>query len=226
MFRRWCGIVLLASLVISKALEAAQLHQDASPRINLLVCDKVGLASDTLRKAKIGLQRIFMNAGVDLTWVHSEGNRAPMTFLPRSWEGCEAPSVVSDFFAVISNGSPAGLPRETMGFSTPGASPPYRLYVLYDRVNTVVSRIGGSDTGTLLAHVLAHELGHVLLRSKDHSPGGIMSGQWLYPQLVEASQGALRFDPAHSHRIRAQLRSNAQAQATTTVATSMLDSAH
>ena len=49
--------------------------------------------------------------------------------------------------------------------------------------------------------VLAHELGHLLLGTGQHSASGIMQGNWRGKQIVLAAQGLLRFGPGERVRI-------------------------
>ncbi len=50
----------------------------------------------------------------------------------------------------------------------------------------------------LLGHVLAHEIGHLLLRSNSHSVSGIMSARWTGEELRRLSEGAMFFTPLES----------------------------
>jgi hypothetical protein len=228
MFRRRCGISLLGLLVTGiPTVAKGQSTPEPKPRITLGVCDKVGLDVITINKAQSRLQEIFKHAGVDVTWTLSQGDRAAaMKFDRTSWEGCEAPSVVSEFFVIISNGKPSGWPREAMGFSAPPKAAPHRLYVLNEAVNSVISRVGDSNKGSVLAHVIAHELGHLLISREHHSPSGIMSTRWQYGRMVEIVQGTLRFASADAHEIRTRLQHGETAGTSTAAKAIMLESGH
>jgi hypothetical protein len=80
----------------------------------------------------------------------------------------------------------------------------YFAYVFYDRIQELAQRrrLGHA----LLADVMAHEIGHLLLGSTSHSPSGIMCGHWNYEQLRNVSEGALAFVPAQSRIMRDRLR--------------------
>jgi hypothetical protein len=49
--------------------------------------------------------------------------------------------------------------------------------VYSDRINVVASRTG-VDAGTLLGRAVAHEIGHLLLGTAQHSAGGLMRALW------------------------------------------------
>ena len=201
------GIASLSGLLSSVlALQAAQRTQETHERLTVVVCDKVGITPETLRIAKTHTEQVFANAGIDLIWIQTTGDRRRMTFSPTSLEGCELPAVAGDFWAVISNDVPDDWPAEGLGFSTTPRLPPHRLYVFYERVTKALSTAPNRDPAVLLGHVVAHELGHLLLASPNHTVSGMMSTGWNYRHIVEATQGVLRFHPDEAKRIQTALQ--------------------
>jgi hypothetical protein len=79
----------------------------------------------------------------------------------------------------------------------------YFAYVFYDRVQELAERQRLGQA--LLADVMAHEIGHLLLGSNSHSLSGIMSAHWNYDQLRNISEGAMWFIPAQSRMMRDRL---------------------
>ena len=61
----------------------------------------------------------------------------------------------------------------------------------------------------ILGHVVAHELGHLLLGKNAHSPAGIMQARWRYQELRFSRQAAMLFLPREAKRIRANVRARA-----------------
>ena len=55
--------------------------------------------------------------------------------------------------------------------------------------------------GVGLGHVIAHELGHLLLGTGQHSAGGVMQGNWRGKQIVLATQRLLQLGPGERVRI-------------------------
>jgi len=208
------------------AVDASQFQESMRPSITVIACDKAGLPSGTLQDAIIHTRQVFADAGIDLVWVTTPGDRGTTRFSPTSMEGCTLPSVEGDFLAVITNDQPHDWPSEGLGFSTPGTSPLQRVYIFYERVRRVVGfESRDSVAGMVLGHVIAHELGHLLLKQTGHTPTGIMSTRWGYRNILEAAQGVLRFDPGQAQLIRAGLQGRLPQDARRPVEASVLRSA-
>ena len=69
-----------------------------------------------------------------------------------------------------------------------------------------IARIQEVDLGLLLGHLMAHEVGHLLLGNRNHSAGGIMHDPWTKTELDYLRQGALKFHPGDAEQIRKHLR--------------------
>lgn len=65
---------------------------------------------------------------------------------------------------------------EALAFVKPFSDGPGVVTILYDRVRHVAGR--QSREKSVLAYVLAHELGHVLQRSTQHARTGVMKAYW------------------------------------------------
>jgi hypothetical protein len=61
------------------------------------------------------------------------------------------------------------------------------------------------DSGVVLGHAIAHEVGHLLLPRGTHGPSGLMRATWRMDDMRDAGQGHLRFSPAEAAIIRARL---------------------
>jgi len=61
----------------------------------------------------------------------------------------------------------------------------------------------------LLAHVLVHEIAHILQKTDQHSNSGVMKAVWTHQDRVQMRTGALPFTPGDVELIRLGLASRA-----------------
>src|SRR4029077_20081983 len=73
--------------------------------------------------------------------------------------------------------------------------------ILYDRVQDL-AEFKRIDIAPILGIAMAHEIGHLLLRSREHSFQGIMRRNWPSSDLQSASQARLRFTAEQSQQMR------------------------
>ncbi len=79
--------------------------------------------------------------------------------------------------------------------------------VFVHRVREEQARIPGGiaiSTGQLLGHIMAHEVGHLLLGKGSHSRSGLMHIPWQEKELLRAARGQLIFTRKQAGRIHAQ----------------------
>jgi hypothetical protein len=90
-----------------------------------------------------------------------------------------------------------------------GVAEPYdrggvEAILYYQHIDTFASS-GSASRSLVLAHALAHEVGHLLLWSNSHSPGGIMKASWNRSDLMAIEQGKLAFSFEEAQRMKANL---------------------
>ena len=170
--RHGVAIAVLACSLFGAALVAERQHpylSAASVCIDLSVKDHMsGPAFTTLRSEATD---IWLRHGVELTWAYASPARCD-TVVP----------VVFDEDKVRQLSGPR---RDALGL-TEFAGRSRRVYVSAQRAFAMVGQIRGRSSqqetigerdyrlGTLLGRALAHELGHVLLDTMEHSASGLM----------------------------------------------------
>jgi hypothetical protein len=60
--------------------------------------------------------------------------------------------------------------------------------------------------GAILGHLVAHELGHLLLGAGSHSSHGIMQVPWHLKELDIIAQGLMVFRPQEAEGMRTNIR--------------------
>ena len=105
--------------------------------------------------------------------------------------------------ASVVKGTPATFAPGALGYSLPLAGQGAHATIFYERVEKLsLSLQVGPDTGMLLGAAIAHEIGHVLLGSTEHSAEGIMKARWGTPEFRKLACKDLRFASMDATRLR------------------------
>jgi hypothetical protein len=83
------------------------------------------------------------------------------------------------------------------------AVPPDHLAVVYYDYLPRIPGGGDNDTALVLGCVIAHELGHLLLGTHEHSIAGIMQAHWGVKQIQLALMSRLYFLPQEARSMHA-----------------------
>ena len=140
-----------------------------------------------LVRAQTETARIYAAVGVRLVW-----EADPLSLFPRlSMLIVTTPDAWSERVVATALGAaPAG--DQGMG----------RLaYAFQERIQAF-ARHHGTDPAKILACVMAHELGHLLLGRGSHSFTGIMSGEWDRDEILSAEMSVLGFTNGQGKSIR------------------------
>ena len=83
------------------------------------------------------------------------------------------------------------------------------VMVMYNRLFFATERVPEVRV-SLLAHVLAHEIGHLIMRTDEHSPAGIMKAHWSGAECARMAHLPLTFLPEDADVIRRGLITRAR----------------
>jgi hypothetical protein len=102
-----------------------------------------------------------------------------------------------------------------LGEAFPCARAGIRATIFSDRVQLMINR-RPSAAPVILGHVLAHEIGHVLLGTTEHASGGLMRSSWQDSDLERMPRMPLSFERVAirtmNDRLKTRRSTNANAQ--------------
>jgi hypothetical protein len=198
-------------LIVATALLGLATPAIAAPRPSLNValhlCDDDGIQSNLVSRAQVEMARIYEDAGVEIAWTSDVGPDSPAP--ARS-----AYPLLT--LVILCRELTDELTVDTTALGAAVGTRDYRgrvAYVFYDRVARTaetylnVPHEPGTDDMYMvivLAHAMAHEIGHLLLPS-GHSPTGLMQAGWDLRDLRLAVNRQLNFTNEQAELIRGQI---------------------
>jgi hypothetical protein len=84
--------------------------------------------------------------------------------------------------------------------------------VFYDR-GTGIAGLGIAPASQILGLAIAHEIGHLLLCSREHARDGLMRAQWSGADLHLATVELLRFHPGEAKIMQMEILRRSRGQA-------------
>jgi hypothetical protein len=200
---QWLSVTLAIFAILWRSYAAEQAGSSFYPapkvaselRVTVTVYNAAHVSNGELNRAEHEAGQIFNYAGIHLSW-HPGLLGAEVTGYIAS-EPRHAPSLQLRIWHRTG---------EVKQFTTPDALgfcisfEKGEAVVLADAVRKhAVNAEGFSD---LLGLAMAHELGHLLLRSDIHSHNGIMEAWWTQKELRDVRGGHLRFTEAEAASMR------------------------
>jgi hypothetical protein len=188
------GIAIVAGLFGVVSTVAADPVEPLT--IGLVAVDHAQLPERVLARAQTEAARIYRSAGITLVWSDTLDFSVPQMIINIVSKPTFARLTIPDSLAVKAADS------RVLGVA-PGHKDRRNLTVwaFYERIEDSATLLG-LDPGLLLGHVIAHELGHLLLPYDSHSQSGLMRAGWDKAQASNAVMGILKFNPGESGLVR------------------------
>jgi hypothetical protein len=144
------------------------------PRLVVTVFDYAGAGSRDIDVAERIVADTYRRAGVAIDWL----------------DACVQDALPGLLLNLLPNAmaNRASCPDSALGVAVPGTTV---ASVFYDKVNEAAMRYRVAPRA-LLAHAMAHEIGHLLLGPGAHSPSGIMQAALVPPAMSEANESFTR----------------------------------
>lgn len=156
------------------------------------ICIAQNISVRMLENAQIQASRIFNGIGVKLDWHHAES-----AICRTSAEGT--------IFIGFSENRPAAFQPGAFAYALPYEG--VHIEVLYNRLRVLPDPVFAA----VLAHVLAHEITHILQGMARHSESGVMKARWEPIEMAQMQFRPLGFTDWDVRLIRDGLKARANA---------------
>jgi hypothetical protein len=199
---------MLVALCVAASITSPAVTAGSSSHAKLPV-EVYNLAQLSPRNVRLSTDeaaRLMREAGVELEWQFPTEETLPTRILnigaPSPWELPEnGRPVIVRIVRIAPHDYPSAL-----GYALPATPEWVYAAVFDDRIEAVHYR-NRVPYAALLGCAIAHEIGHLLLQTPEHSVRGLMKAQWDRHDLLDAACGRLTFNPEEQPRIsRAVLR--------------------
>ena len=199
--RRWIPGALIATTFLAPTAARAEPIRDEPAPLAVRVYDLGGVDSaalaDALREARV----IFAAAGMASTW--HDCTRGARSSSPFCGERRQPTDLV---VRIVRRPETEGLSK-ALGASVveSGIRSGVLATVFLDLVESVARRTGG-DVPVLIGRAIAHEVGHLLLGTGEHSASGLMRPIWTDRELASNNPRDWLFEPGEGAVLRAARR--------------------
>lgn len=212
-FGKGPGFVLLFSLLLTtstslwgKSPGSRDGDAQESAHVTISVYNQAEVSAEVLEQAENEASRVFRQAGIEVHWLNC-GIPAASEEASRACREAVFPEHLH--LRIVPKS--LGLKGEAMGISFQSSDGSGCYADLFYEPMEQLHQSDGTDLASLLGHVAAHEIGHLLLGANSHSTAGIMHAHWTAEELADAKVGSLVFSENESRRMKAKLATAMQA---------------
>lgn len=164
--------------------------------IKIRVVNLARVPAQQVEVAETCAGEVFRRAGIAVEWVDCD--------LPGA---CRNQMAATELWLQLLEKQPPKLHADAVGFALLTGDPANNGYAAV--AWRAIQQLAGSlkiDPVAILGPAIAHELGHLLLGSQQHSRDGIMQARLNSSQLAMAARGELLFNAAQAQAIRDEVR--------------------
>jgi hypothetical protein len=173
------SMVIALMIAVARVADAAEPEQ--LPAIHLQMNNDAGVPASLLEKSQDEVVRIFADAGLEVKWTAT------------------GPRFTVQIVTSVLGYARASSPVMGVALRKPGGA---TAQIFFKQVRDF-ARSNHVEVSRLLAYVIAHEIGHLLLPRMPHSPTGLMQADWDTALVRDAARGSLTFTDAQTKRILA-----------------------
>ena len=198
--------LLVGSLALAAQLlppQRTQAQSTVSETLPLTVClmNDAGLTDDVVAKVQARVDALFTVSEIRIRWIRGGD---PGRTVEERW-ACEHPEALQRVVIRWMNGGLLKSPNEIGEAFVDGHGKGVIADLFLDKVERIkVER--EVDFTVLLAHLTAHELGHLLLGGEPHSVLGLMQAKVSEESLTKMMQGNCGFSRAEQKKMHARVK--------------------
>lgn len=175
-------------------------------KITILVYNYAGLPQGVMAQAESEAERIYRRADIGMEWLDCPLSREQADQYP----ACQvAPSPTKLAIRLVPRAMAERYRQaeDTFGFAQyPGDGTFGTVSNVFCHDSEALAKRHGMTHGILLGHLMAHEIGHLLLGAGSHAASGIMHVPWHKRELEMIAQRFLLFLPNEEEQLRASIR--------------------
>src|SRR5438270_1749888 len=198
------------SVLLGSQTDSADRHfESAKQPLPIRVFNVAKVPRRDLSRAEVEVTRVFAEADMEVLW--AEGALDDRASLITDFSasntlaiGCKVASHAHDVSIRLLPRAPHGVAIGTLGFSLPCAAFGIDSTIFVDNCEGVTYQ-GSASFSKVLAYAIAHELGHLLLRSSEHSQTGLMRARWDKAAWIRATVEGIPIDREQAWRMRIEL---------------------
>lgn len=193
-------VVLLFVLTSCGLLTWSRVSFAENPQVTVSVYDDARVPADTLTRAEQQATQTFSRVGLDITWLNCSDINGDCGFA--AWNEGDGP--IHLVLRITPNMTKATTDT-AFGVAYLGSDGIGRNGNVFWKKLQELQTNSKVDGALLLASVMAHEMGHLLLGSNAHAISGIMRAHWEDSELHRIRMGTLQFLPEQGKQMRARL---------------------
>lgn len=161
-------VAVITLVLVAEAVAAGSIRED----VKLVVCLNGGVPGLILQRATRIASRMYAGIGIPIEWQYGARHCA---------DG-------SGFLIRFADRAPMSASEGALASAKPWAGTVFDIYYM-----RVTERVQPSQVEHVLAHVIVHELGHMLQATGSHSDEGVMKANWTTSDYREMCKSPLEF---------------------------------
>ena len=209
------GVVAGWTLLCGGLVPSVAQSLETPLKIEVHLYNYSGVSAEVLARAEQETARIYRRLGVEMEWRHCLRTADEL----EKKTTCDLPTTSTKFtLRLLSKEMAQRFPvhDDIYGFALLSINGGFGVVanVFADRARETATE--EETRGVILGHLIAHELGHLLLGEAGHPAGaGIMHTPWQMKELDQIKRGVMYFLPGQTERIRSQVRARAAGERAT-----------